>query len=307
MEVAIEKVVKRRNFSLTPYLYLLPMLVGTVIFTIIPAAYNIYISFTNYSLFHYKEFEVIGLGNYREIFTTGSAFLPVITWTTIWALVCTFLNITVGLILALLLNNPYLKERNIYRTLLIIPWALPFIITVQMWAGLLNIDGAFNQLLHLFGIRSIRWLTTPFWARVSVIAVNLWLSYPFFMTVSLAALQSIPQEVYEASELDGATGWTRFRYITFPLLQIAITPLAITQISFQFNNFGVIYLLTSGNPLAYPGSDYGVTDILVTYTYKLMRNAQRYGLTAAYGVVIFFIIATFTYINSRVSNAFREE
>mgnify|MGYP000377397531 CR=1 FL=1 len=240
---------------LTPYLYLVPLLAGTLAFTLIPAIYNIYISFTNWSMFHFRNFRFIGLDNYREIFSGGGAFGPVIGWTFTWAILCTALNMLVGLVLALLLNHPRLRERNLYRTLLVIPWGLPFILTVQMWAGLLNVDGAVNLLLTTLGLERVRWLTHPFWARVSVVLVNLWLSYPFFMVVFLAALQSIPRELYEAARIDGAGPWGCFAHITFPWLGLATLPLAITQFAFQFNNFGVIYLLTGGGPKAGLGAD----------------------------------------------------
>lgn len=295
------------RLPVVPYCYLAPVAVGTLCFTLLPALYNVYISFTDFGLFHFRRFSFVGLQNYAEIFSSGSAFGPVLIWTVLWTVLTSFLNLVGGLILALLLNHPKLVERHIYRTLLIIPWALPTIITIQMWAGLLSFDqGAANLALKGLGLAPVAWLDDPFWARVSLLVVNLWLSYPFFMTVFLAALQSIPSELHEAAELDGAGRWARFRLITFPLLTIATVPLAVTQLAFQFNNFNVIFLLTGGNPLAFPGADYGVTDILVTYMYKLMYDAQRYGLTAAYGMVLFVIIATFTLLNGRLTRAFED-
>lgn len=286
--------------------YLAPLLFGTLVFVVAPAAYNIYISFTNFGLFHFQRFDWVGVRNYLEIFTESPAFVPVLGWTVVWTLLSSFLNISGGLSLALLLNHPGLRERNVYRTLLIVPWALPGIITIQMWAGLLGVDGPVNQVVRLLGMAPVRWLGEAAWARVSLLLVNLWLSYPFFMVVFLAALQSIPRELYEAATLDGASGWDSFRRVTLPLLGIATVPLVVTQIAFQFNNFNIIYLLTGGNPLAFPGSDYGSTDTLVTYGYKLITSVQRYGLAAAYGVVIFLIIGPITYINSRLTRAFEE-
>ncbi|MEW6047639.1 MAG: sugar ABC transporter permease [Bacillota bacterium] len=296
----------RRGQGLQAAAYLTPLLVGTVIFVVLPAAYNIYISFTNFGLFHFQKFEWVGLRNYLEIFAESPAFVPVLGWTVTWTVLTSFLNIAGGLLLALLLNHPGLRERNLYRTLLIVPWALPGIISIQMWAALLGGNGPVNLALGALGMTPVRWLGDPFWAKVSLLAVNLWLSYPFFMVVFLAALQSIPRELYEAATMDGATGWASFRYITLPLLGIATVPLVVTQIAFQFNNFNVIYLLTGGNPLAFPGADYGATDTLVTYGYKLITSVQRYGLAAAYGVVIFLIIGPITYINSRLTRAFEE-
>lgn len=286
--------------------FLGPLLAGTLLFVLIPAAYNLYISFTNFGLFHFREFDWIGLRNYREILTESPSFRPVLSWTIAWTLLTSLLNIGGGLGLALLLNHPGLRERNVYRTLLIVPWALPGVITIQMWRVLLGVDGPINQVLAELGLGPVRWLSDPFWARLSLLGVNLWLSYPFFMVVFLAALQSIPRELYEAVRIDGASGWGTFRYLTFPMLRIATVPLVVTQIAFQFNNFNIIYLLTGGNPQAFPGADFGLTDTLVTYVYKLVSVSQRYGLAAAYGLIIFLIIGPVTYLNSRLTRAFEE-
>lgn len=286
--------------------YLAPLLLGTVLFVLLPAVYNVYISFTNFGLFHFARFEWVGLRNYLEIFVESPSFVPVLGWTVLWTVGTSLLNVAGGLLLALLLNHPKLRERNLYRTLLIVPWALPGIITIQMWAALLGVDGAVNQALALVRLGPVPWLTDPRWARLALLAVNLWLSYPFFMVVFLAALQSIPRDLYDAALMDGATGWATFRYLTLPLLGIATVPLVVTQIAFQFNNFNIIFLLTGGNPIAFPGADYGATDTLVTYGYKLIANTQRYGLAAAYGVLIFLIIGPVTYINSRITRAFEE-
>ncbi|NJM09047.1 sugar ABC transporter permease [Candidatus Gracilibacteria bacterium] len=295
---------QKTNWS--AYLYLGPVLISTLLFIILPFLYTLYISFTNYSLFNFIEFELIGLQNYIDIFSTGSAFFPVLGWTITWMIGSTALNIGVGMGLAMLLNNPKLAERNIYRTLLIIPWALPFILTVQIWAGLYNIQGPINLILSWFGIDSINWLNQIGPARAALLILNLWLSYPFFMTVCLAALQAIPADLYEATDMDGANAWQRFQAITFPFMLAAITPLIITQLAFQFGNAGVIVLLTNGNPIAYPGANFGATDTLATYAYKLIFQLRLYGLNAAYSIIIFFILAAMTIINSIVTGAFKE-
>lgn len=288
------------------YLYLLPVLISTLVFIILPFLYTAYISFTNYSLFHFLQFDVVGFENYVQIFAGGSAFFPVLGWTVAWMIFCTILNVGVGMILAMLLNNPDLKERNVYRTLLIIPWSIPFILTSQVWAGIYNTQGPLNLILSWFGIGRINWLNEVGPARAALIIVNLWLSYPFFMTVCLAALQSIPAELYEATDLDGANGWQRFRAITWPFMLSAITPLIITQLAFQFGNAGVIILITNGNPIAYPGANFGGTDTLATYAYKLIFALRLYGLNAAYSIIIFFILAALTIFNSIVTKSFEE-
>jgi arabinogalactan oligomer/maltooligosaccharide transport system permease protein len=288
------------------YAYLFPVLISTVVFIILPFLYTAYISFTNYSLFNFREFEVIGFENYTSIFSTGSAFFPVLGWTVAWMVLSTILNIGVGMGLAMLLNEPRLRERNLYRTLLVIPWGLPFILTVQIWAGLYNTQGPINLILGWFGIENINWLNTVTPARAALLIMNLWLSYPFFMTVCLAALQAIPADLYEATDMDGANAWQRFRAITFPFMLAAITPLIVTQLAFQFNNAGVIVLLTNGNPIAYPGANFGATDTLATYAYKLIFSLRLYGLNAAYSIIIFVILAALTIFNSIITGSFKE-
>jgi arabinogalactan oligomer/maltooligosaccharide transport system permease protein len=230
----------------------------------------------------------------------------VLGWTLMWMVGSTALNIGVGMILAMMLNEPRLKERNIYRTLLIIPWAMPFILTVQVWAGLYNTQGPINQILGIFGIQNINWLNQIGPARAALLILNLWLSYPFFMTVCLAALQAIPADLYEATDMDGANAWQRFQAITFPFMLAAITPLIVTQLAFQFGNAGVIILLTNGNPIAYPGANFGATDTLATYAYKLIFQLRLYGLNAAYSIIIFFILAVMTIANSMLTGSFKE-
>lgn len=291
------------------YFYLLPIVVSAVIFTIVPFIYTLYISFTNYGLLHFADFDLVGWENYQEVFTSGSEFFPVLQWTGLWMVLTTVINVGFGMILALMLNHPGIHERGLYRTLLILPWALPFILLVQVWSGLFQAQGPINQVLEDVGFDSVAWLptfgdATP--ARIALLTVNLWFTFPFFMVVGLAALQAIPRDLYEVADLDGAGSWQRLRDITFPFLLTAITPLLITQMAFQFNNAGVIILFSSGNPAGEPGSVWGKTDTLASYAYFLFFEDRNYGLAAAYGVVIFFIIASLTVVSSILTGSFKE-
>ncbi len=296
-----------RSRQTVAYLYLLPVILSALIFTIGPFIYTFYISFTNYHLvLRLNDFSFVGLSNYRALFDEGSAFIPVLRWTFIFMFLTTILNVGGGMLLAMMLNHPRLKERNLYRTLLILPWALPSILLIQVWAGMFQIAGPINLMLGKIGIDSVRWLTSGDSARAAVLLVNLWLSYPFFMTVGLAALQAIPRDLYEVADLDGAGSWARFRDITFPFLLSAIMPLLLTQLAFQFNNAGVIILLTSGNPQAFPGSSYGLTDTLPSLAYKIIYNDRDMGTAAAYGVVIFLIISVFIVASSILTKSFKE-
>jgi len=295
-----------RRYHKVAFIYLLPIIVSAIIFTILPFFYTLYISLTNYSLYHFLDFDFVGLANYRRVFRIGGEFVPVLRWTIIWMVLTTAFNVGGGIFLALLLNHPGLRERNLYRTILILPWALPNILLIQVWRGIYNTQGPLNLLLSHIGVERVNWLGEVTPSRVALLLTNLWLSYPFFMTVGLAALQAIPRDLYEVADLDGAGTLERFRDITFPFLLGAITPLLITQLAFQFNNAGIVILLTEGRPLAAPGAKYGVTDTLATYAYKLIYEQRTYGLSAAYSVVVFLFIAIFIVLSARITRSFKE-
>lgn len=252
----------------------------------------------------------IGFQNFRELIDDpriAGAFFRVFRWTVLWALLSVTTTFVLGLALALLLNDPNLKMRNLYRTILIVPFAIPGFISLLIWAGMLNVDfGIVNRILHdLFAIR-VPWFHEPFWAKVALVGVNLWLGYAYMMIICLGALQSVPQELYESARIDGADSWQRFRKITLPLLLISIAPLLVGSFAFNFNNFNVIFLLTAGGPPV-PGAitPAGATDILISYTYNLAFGAAglRYGFAAAISLIIFVIIGTISALNFRFTRS----
>ncbi|MFN4191097.1 MAG: DUF4896 domain-containing protein [Pseudothermotoga sp.] len=260
--------------------------------------------------------DYIGWKNFIRIITdprvTGP-FLSIFGWTFAWAALSVVLSLSVGLPFALVLNDPRLRGRNLYRTLLIIPWAIPAFISALVWRnGLLNETyGLFNKfLLPLFNLDPIRWFNDPFWARVGVLLVNIWLTFPYMMTISLGALQSIPVELYEAATVDGAGKLRRFSRITFPLLMTVIGPLLVSSFAFSFNNFTIIFLITAGGP-PIPGSvtPTGYTDILMSYVYKLAFQAgtgQDFGFASAISIMIFLLVGTISFFNFKFSGAFEE-
>ncbi|MGI8748107.1 MAG: ABC transporter permease subunit, partial [Deinococcus sp.] len=189
----------------------------------------------------------VGLANFREIFSrAGSELLPIFVWTVVFAFSTVVLNALAGLILGVLLYNKRLKGRNIYRTLLFLPWAIPGVITIQMWVALLNQQfGVVNKTLGLLGVPAVPWLTDPLWAKVSILLVNLWLGFPYMMTATISALSTISDDLYEAASIDGASRWQQIVNITLPLLRSSFTPILLAGFAFNFNNFGVIYLLTA--------------------------------------------------------------
>ena len=236
----------------------------------------------------------VGLTNFKRLVTdplVRDPFIRVFFWTIIFATLCVFFSFALGLFLAISLDKPELRFRRSYRSLLVVPYAVPGFLSLLVWAGLLNDDfGVVNKLLGT----SIPWLFDPTWAKVSVLLVSVWLTFPYFFLVAMGALQSIPGELVEAARVDGAGPLQVFRKVTLPLLLVAVAPLLIASFAFNFNNFNNIYLLTGGGPPSEDGSVAGGTDILISYTWKLAFEAGKgtdYGLASAVSILIFFIVA----------------
>lgn len=295
---------------LEPLAYLSPALVTMTAFSFFPVAWTVYLAFTNFSLYHFQEYRFIGLDNFREILVgpLREVFWPVFAWTVVYASATVVVAFVIGLLLAILLDNPRMRESHVYRGLLIIPWALPASIAVLAWTGMLNESyGPINALLQAVGLPPLPFLTQPNWARASIVTVNVWLTYPFMMSACLGALQSIPDELYEAAELDGANWWHRLRFVTLPLLARFTAPIVISSFAFNFNNFGPAFLITGGGPPRIGNAWAGSTDILVSTVYKLTLNLHRYGLASALSLVLFLIVGTMSLIQMRLTGAFREE
>lgn len=293
------------------YAYIAPAAFFLTFATLIGVVYTVYISITNADgLEHFdpSTWERVGLRNYRDVIfdLELSTFIQVFQWTFLFALFSMAVSFAVGLVLALLVNDKSIPERNLYRMILIVPWAIPGTIAILSWSGILNPDfGYLNNFLEDIGLPRVDWLNDPTLAKFSVVMVNVWLSFPFMMTACLGALQSVPDELGESARIDGAGPLSRFRYVSFPFLRSVVTPLLIGNFAFQFSNFNAIYLLTRGNPASID-SDAGETDILISYTYSLTITQQRFAIAACYAVLIFLIIGTISLINMKLSRAFEE-
>lgn len=294
-----------------PYIYLSPALVTMAVLSFLPIVYTIYYAFTNFNLNHLNNYKFVGLQNFVDIITGPfkAVFLPVFGWTLMFAIISTLGCYLLGLIFALLLNNPNMKESVIYKGLLIIPWALPATIATLTWQGLLNETyGAINVALQSMHIITgpIPWFSEPFAARSGLIIANLWLGFPYMMNICIGALSAIPDTYYEAAEIDGATKWQKFRKITLPSITNTSLPLIISSFAFNFNNFGAAYLIMGGGP-AKVGSQYaGYTDILISSTYKLSMQYNMYNIGSALAVLIFIIIGTLSVINLKMTGTFEE-
>ena len=300
----------RKKNNARAYAYLAPALISIFVVTFVPIVYTVMLSFTNCNMYHLNDFSFIGLKNYSTVFSGSikNVFFPVLGWTICFAVLSTLGSYFMGLVLAILLNNPHMKESKIYRSILIVPWALPSTIAILAWQGLLNEQyGGINNLLHAVGITwNVPWLTDPFWARLGIIIVNIWLGFPYMMNVCLGGLQAISGEYYEAAKMDGASRFQCFKNITLPMVTKLSVPLVISSFASNFNNFGNIYMITQGGPARMDNQFAGYTDILASTTYKMTTWSNRYELSATFSVLIFIIVGTFTMINMHLSGSFQE-
>jgi arabinogalactan oligomer / maltooligosaccharide transport system permease protein len=248
----------------------------------------------------------VGFSNYSEVLTGAEFrgdFPRVLVWTIAFSLLSVVGSFAVGLGLAVTFNDRRMRGRKLYRSVLIIPYALPGFMMALVFRGMLNRTFGINRWLGV----DIGWLETPALAMLSLVAVNVWLGYPYMFLVTTGALQSIPTDLREAAFVDGATGWTTFRKITLPLLLTSISPLLIASFAFNFNNFTVVYLLTSGGPRS-SGQSSGATDLLITWTYRIALDGEpkRQGLAAALSVLIFIIVATLSAIGFKYTKSYEE-
>ncbi|MFC3861617.1 ABC transporter permease subunit [Deinococcus antarcticus] len=259
-----------------------------------------------------NRYEYIGLQNFQEIFGKATeALWPVFLWTVVFAFSTVVLNALAGLILGILLYNKRLKGRNIYRTLLILPWAVPAIISIQMWRALFDQQyGIVNKAMGLLGVIAIPWLNDPLWAKIAVVVVNLWLGFPYMMTATISALATINDDLYEAASIDGASRWQQITNITLPLLRNSFTPILLSTFAFNFNNFGIIYLLTRGGPpVEGQVSTAGATDILLSWGYNTAfasAGGQNFALASAIALIIFFLTLAISIVNFKAAGVFEE-
>ena len=250
----------------------------------------------------------VGFDNYKNVLTNETlraGFLKIFIWNVVFAVVSVASTFLLGMLLALLLNEPRLRGKGFYRSVLILPFALPLFVTALVWASMFNQDfGLINQLTHL----DVDWLGNPWAAKAAILITNLWLGFPYTFIVCTGALQSIPGDVLEAAKIDGASALRTMRSIIMPLLMVAIGPLMIASFAFNFNNFGLIYLLTLGGPFESENSSIGSTDLLITYAYRLAFSGVKpnYGLAATVSIFIFAIVALITYQGFRRTKSLEE-
>ncbi|TQJ31059.1 ABC transporter permease subunit [Microbacterium sp. SLBN-146] len=253
----------------------------------------------------------VGFDNFVRAFTEPTIRGPLISvtiWTFVFAILSVATTFVLGLFLAIVFNDPRMKSKKYYRVVMILPYAFPGFLSALVWAGMLNQEFGFVNVV-LFGGAEIPWLTNEWLAKFSIIFVNLWLGFPYMFLVTTGALQSIPDELQEAAQMDGASVFQAFRLIKFPLLLVSVAPLLISSFAFNFNNFNLIYMLTGGGPRdVTAGVNVGATDILISMVYKVaFIGANRdYGLASAFSIIIFILVGTISIIAFRRTKALEE-
>lgn len=291
---------------------------GIALFTILPLIFMILIAFTNYDKSHQPPgnlFEWVGLDNFKSMLGGNEAlagtFFPVLTWTLVWAVIATATNYLFGIILAMMINKKGIRFKSMWRTIFVLTIALPQFITLLVMRNMFNDYGPINELLIQLGFITnatrITFLSNALLAKITVLIVNLWIGIPYTMLITSGILMNIPNDMYEAAKIDGASPVKIFFKITMPYVLFVTTPYLITQFIGNINNFNVIYLLTGGGPNT---SDYyqaGKTDLLVTWLYKLTADVRDYNLASTIGILVFLISAVISLVTYRNTGAYKKE
>ncbi|WP_246956326.1 ABC transporter permease subunit [Brachybacterium sp. Marseille-Q7125] len=250
----------------------------------------------------------VGLSNYERLFTNaniakqfGAAFL----WTLVFAIGSVGLTFIVGFGLALVLNDERMKGRRLYRSILLMPYAVPGFISLLVWSNFYNRDfGLINETLGL----SLNWMGDPTLAKVAVLLTNLWMGFPYMFIVSTGALQSIPSDVMEAARMDGASRLQTTVKVVTPLLLVAVAPLLVASFAFNFNNFNAIQLLTEGGPFLPGEYTRGGTDILISMIYRIAfgGSGADFGFASAVSVALFVLTGIIAAIQFRFTNVLED-
>lgn len=291
----------------------LPVL-GVLLFTVLPLIFMICMAFTNYSVLNNKLvlFDWVGFDNFRRIMSLsgsmGKTFWSVLGWTLVWALIATFSNYFLGMMLSLLINWKEIRAKKFWRFCFVLTVAVPHFVTLMIMRQMLQPDGAINVLLQNLGwIREpLPFFTDTTWSRVTVVLINIWVGVPYALLQITGILQNIPAELYESARVDGAGPVMTFLKITLPYMLFVTTPYLITTFTGNINNFNVIFLTSRGLPRPVE-STAGSTDLLITWLYKLTIDNQYYDVGAVIGIMTFVTLSIVSILTFRYSGSYRDE
>ena len=295
-----------------PYLITTPALLVIIFIVIVPIITAILISFTNMDPQHQNKFTWVGLSNYVSIAKgqgiAGKAFWHIFGWTIMWTLLASTLAIVLGFIFALMVNNERIKGKKFFRTIYLLPWAIPAFITIMFFSIMTSRGGVITETVNSLFNTTLDIKNNTAQTRTALVLLQGWLGHSYIFLLTTGVLQAIPKDLYEAASIDGATGFQRTLKITIPLVLFQISPMLINQYTFNFNNFSIIYLFNGGgpfNPQVY-GNLAGSSDILISYIYNLTMNSQYQAIGAAITVFISIILIVISYFGYMKSSAFKE-
>ncbi|MDE5899673.1 MAG: sugar ABC transporter permease [Treponemataceae bacterium] len=303
-----------------------PSIIMIAIFSLIPLLFSALVAFTNYSSPDHippnNLVDWVGLDNFVQMFSTkvgggewARTFASTAVWTIVWAIFATFTCFFVGFFYAFVLQDKRIIIPRFFRTVYIFPYAIPTMLSLFVWANLLNgTIGPINRTLQLIGLidQPIPWLSHPNVAKFSLIFVNIWIGFPYSMILTTSSMTAISNSLYEAAVIDGATKWQQFRSITYPLVMFQLKPTLIMQFAGNINNFGAVFFLTGGGPnLPQAGlttvTNCGATDLLISWIYKLTMNTpSRYNLASVLSLLVFVVLVPFALYNFTRTKSFKE-
>jgi len=290
---------------------------GLALFTVVPLVFMISMAFTNFDHNHPMAFNWTGLANFATVLSpTGSAaigvnlvlFLQVLAWTLVWAILATFLNFFLGMFMAMIILRVGTRLKSMWRAVFSMSIAVPQFVSLLVINQMLQDQGIVNQTLKSWGwiSTSLPFFTDTWWARATVVIVNLWVGIPYTIMQVTGILQNVPGELYEAAEIDGASWWQRYVHVTMPYIFFVMTPYLITTFTANINNFNVIYLLSNGAPQQV-GASAGQTDLLITWLYKMTVDQGNYNVGAVIGILTFIVLAVVSLITYRSSGSYQNE
>lgn len=304
------KKIKEEGF---PYVVSSPALILVIFTVLVPITTTILLSFSGMDPKHQSKFGWVGIDNYKQIALgrglAGEIFWRILLWTVIWTLAATTLSILLGFVLALMVNNQRIKGKTLFRSIFILPWAVPAFISIMFFSIMFSQTGALTEIITNITGKAIEVKSNPTLTRAVLILLQGWLGSSYVFLLSTGVLQGIPDDLYEAADIDGATEWQKIKRITIPIVLFQTAPLLIGQYAFNFNNFSIIFLFNGGgpfNPSVY-GNLAGSSDLLISYIYKLTMDNQFQAIGAAITTLISLGLMVFAYIGYRNSRAFKEE
>lgn len=302
-----------------PYLLIIPAYLAMAFAIVFPVVVTLFIAFTNYDFRHIppqKLLDWVGGKNFVnmiQLSTFRKAFGSVLSWTFIWTFAASTLQIVIGVATAIIANQDFIKFKRLFGVIFLLPWAVPAFISIMSFGNFFNDSiGAMNvqvlpfieKLLPFLDFGIVPWKTDATFTKIAVIMVQGWLGFPYIYVLVSGILQSIPADLYEAATVDGATAWQKFRQITLPMILAVAAPTFISQYTFNFNNFSIIYLFNNGGPGSVGGGA-GATDILISWIYKLTtQTSPQFSMASAVTLVISLIVISVSLISFKKFNAF---